>query len=156
MRVSIEVNGETRERDVEPRITLVDFLRNELGLTGTNVGCDTSQCGACTVHMDGMAVKSCTVLAAQADGASVTTIEGLASNGQLHPMQQAFWDAHGLQCGYCTPGMIMASVKLAENNPSISDDEIRHGLEGNFCRCTGYQNIVKAVKTAAAEMGGQS
>lgn len=156
MKVSIEVNGQTQERDVEPRITLVDFLRNELGLTGTNIGCDTSQCGACTVHMDGMAVKSCTVLAAQADGASVTTIEGLASNGQLHPMQQAFWDAHGLQCGYCTPGMIMASVKLAENNPSISDDEIRHGLEGNFCRCTGYQNIVKAVKTAAAEMGGQS
>lgn len=156
MKVSIEVNGQTQERDVEPRITLVDFLRNELGLTGTNIGCDTSQCGACTVHMDGMAVKSCTVLAAQADGASVITIEGLASNGQLHPMQQAFWDAHGLQCGYCTPGMIMASVKLAENNPSISDDEIRHGLEGNFCRCTGYQNIVKAVKTAAAEMGGQS
>jgi len=156
LKVSIEVNGETQERDVEPRITLVDFLRNELGLTGTNVGCDTSQCGACTVHMDGMAVKSCTVLAAQADGASVTTIEGLASNGNLHPMQQAFWDAHGLQCGYCTPGMIMASVKLAENNPSISDEEIRHGLEGNYCRCTGYQNIVKAVKTAAAEMGGQS
>ncbi len=156
MRVSIEVNGETQERDVEPRVTLVDFLRNELGLTGTNIGCDTSQCGACTVHMDGMAVKSCTVLAVQADGASVTTIEGLASNGQLHPMQQAFWDAHGLQCGYCTPGMIMASVKLAENNPSISDDEIRHGLEGNFCRCTGYQNIVTAVRTAAAQMGGQS
>lgn len=156
MRVSIEVNGETQERDVEPRITLVDFLRNDLGLTGTNIGCDTSQCGACTVHMDGMAVKSCTVLAVQADGASVTTIEGLASNGQLHPMQQAFWDEHGLQCGYCTPGMIMASVKLAENNPSISDDEIRHGLEGNFCRCTGYQNIVTAVRTAAAEMGGQS
>ncbi len=156
MKVSIEVNGQTQEREVEPRITLVDFLRNELGLTGTNVGCDTSQCGACTVHMDGLAVKSCTVLAAQADGASVTTIEGLASNGQLHPMQQAFWDAHGLQCGYCTPGMIMASVKLAENNPSISDDEIRHGLEGNFCRCTGYQNIVTAVKTAAAQMGGQS
>lgn len=156
MRVSIEVNGETQERDVEPRITLVDFLRNELGLTGTNVGCDTSQCGACTVHMNGMAVKSCTVLAVQADGASVTTIEGLASNGQLHPMQQAFWDEHGVQCGYCTPGMIMASVKLAENNPSINDDEIRHGLEGNFCRCTGYQNIVKAVKTAAAQMGGQS
>ena len=156
MKVSIEVNGVTQERDVEPRITLVDFLRDELGLTGTNVGCDTSQCGACTVHMDGMAVKACTVLAAQADGANVTTIEGLASNGQLHPMQRAFWDEHGLQCGYCTPGMIMASVKLAENNPSISDDEIRHGLEGNLCRCTGYQNIVKAVKTAATEMGGQS
>ncbi len=156
MRVSIEVNGQTHEREVEPRVTLVDLLRNDLGLTGTNVGCDTSQCGACTVHMDGMAVKSCTVLAVQADGASVTTIEGLASNGQLHPMQQAFWDEHGLQCGFCTPGMIMASVKLAEGKPDISDAEVRHGLEGNFCRCTGYQNIVKAVKAAAAEMGGQS
>ena len=156
MKVSIEVNGQTHEREVEPRITLVDFLRDELGLTGTNVGCDTSQCGACTVHMDGMSVKSCTVLAVQADGASVTTIEGLASNGQLHPMQQAFWDEHGLQCGFCTPGMIMASVKLAEGNPGISDEEVRHGLEGNFCRCTGYQNIVKAVQSAAAQMGGQS
>jgi carbon-monoxide dehydrogenase small subunit len=156
LKVSIEVNGQTHEREVEPRITLVDLLRDELGLTGTNVGCDTSQCGACTVHMDGMSVKSCTVLAVQADGASVTTIEGLASNGQLHPMQQAFWDEHGLQCGFCTPGMIMASVKLAEGNPGISDEEVRHGLEGNFCRCTGYQNIVKAVKSAAAQMGGQS
>jgi aerobic carbon-monoxide dehydrogenase small subunit len=156
LRVSIEVNGQSHEREVEPRITLVDFLRNELGLTGTNVGCDTSQCGACTVHMDGMAVKACTVLAVQADGSSVTTIEGLASNGQLHPMQQAFWDEHGLQCGFCTPGMIMASVKLAEANPGISDQEVRHGLEGNLCRCTGYQNIVKAVKSGAAAMGGQS
>lgn len=156
MRVSIEVNGQTHERDVEPRVTVVDFLRSELGLTGTNIGCDTSQCGACTVHMDGMAVKSCTVLAAQADGASVMTIEGLASDGQLHPMQQAFWDEHGLQCGYCTPGMIMASVKLAESNPGITDEQVRHGLEGNFCRCTGYQNIVTAVKTGAAAMGGQS
>ena len=156
MRVSIEVNGQSQERDVEPRITLVDFLRNELGLTGTNVGCDTSQCGACTVHMDGMAVKSCTVLAVQADGSRVTTIEGLASNGQLHPMQQAFWDEHGLQCGFCTPGMIMASVKLAEGNPGISDEDVRHGLEGNLCRCTGYQNIVKAVRSAAAQMAGAS
>jgi len=156
LRVSIEVNGQSQERDVEPRITLVDFLRNELGLTGTNVGCDTSQCGACTVHMDGMAVKSCTVLAVQADGSRVTTIEGLASNGQLHPMQQAFWDEHGLQCGFCTPGMIMASVKLAEGNPGISDEDVRHGLEGNLCRCTGYQNIVKAVRSAAAQMAGAS
>lgn len=156
MQVSIEVNGQTHEREVEPRVLLVDFLRNELGLTGTNVGCDTSQCGACTVHIDGVAVKSCTVLAVQADGFTVTTIEGLASNGQLHPMQQAFWDMHGLQCGFCTPGMIMASVKLAEGNASISDDEVRHGLEGNFCRCTGYQNIVRAVQAGAASMGGQS
>ncbi|HEX6299272.1 MAG TPA: (2Fe-2S)-binding protein [Acidimicrobiia bacterium] len=156
MRVTIEVNGQTHESEVEPRILLVDFLRDDLGLTGTNVGCDTSQCGACTVHMDGMAVKSCTVLAVQADGSSVTTIEGLASNGHLHPMQQAFWDEHGLQCGFCTPGMIMASVKLVDGNREISDEEVRHGLEGNLCRCTGYQNIVKAVKAGAAAMGGQS
>ena len=156
MRVSIEVNGQSHEREVEPRVLLVDFLRNDLGLTGTNVGCDTSQCGACTVHIDGLAVKSCTVLAVQADGAHVTTIEGLASNGQLHPMQQAFWDEHGLQCGFCTPGTIMASVKLAEENTSMSDEDVRHGLEGNFCRCTGYQNIVKAVQAGAAAMGGGS
>lgn len=154
MRVSIEVNGQTHEREVEPRLLLVDFLRNDLGLTGTNVGCDTSQCGACTVHMDGMAVKSCTVLAVQADGGSVTTIEGVASNGQLHPMQQAFWDAHGLQCGFCTPGMIMASLKLVDGQSDLGDSEIRHGLEGNFCRCTGYENIVKAVKAGAAAMAG--
>jgi carbon-monoxide dehydrogenase small subunit len=154
LKVSIEVNGRTHEREVEPRVLLVDFLRNDLGLTGTNVGCDTSQCGACTVHMDGIAVKSCTVLAVQADGSSVMTIEGLASNGQLHPMQQAFWDEHGLQCGFCTPGMIMASVKLAEGNPEIKDRDIRHGLEGNFCRCTGYENIVKAVKAGAGAMAG--
>lgn len=154
MKVAIEVNGQTHEREVEPRILLVDFLRNDLGLTGTNVGCDTSQCGACTVHMDGMAVKSCTILAVQADGSSVKTIEGLASNGQLHPMQQAFWDEHGLQCGFCTPGMIMASVTLAEGNPEIDDNEVRHGLEGNFCRCTGYENIVKAVKAGASAMAG--
>ena len=156
MRVSIEVNGQTHDREVEPRVLLVDFLRNDLALTGTNVGCDTSQCGACTVHIDGLAVKSCTVLAVQADGSNVTTIEGLASDGQLHPMQQSFWDMHGLQCGFCTPGMIMASVKLAESNPGLSDSEVRHGLEGNFCRCTGYQNIVKAVQAGAAAMGGRS
>ena len=156
MEVSMTVNGRAVSSDVEPRTLLVHFLRDGLSLTGTNVGCDTSQCGACTVHMDGMAVKSCTVLAVQADGSDVTTIEGLASNGTLHPMQQAFWDSHGLQCGFCTPGMIMASVKLAEGNPDIGDEEVRHGLEGNFCRCTGYQNIVKAVKAGAAAMGGQS
>jgi carbon-monoxide dehydrogenase small subunit len=131
---------------------LVDFLREVLGLTGTHIGCDTSQCGACTVHMDGLAVKSCTVLAVQADGSNIVTIEGLARNGELHPMQQAFWDNHGLQCGFCTPGMIMAAVKLVENNPDPSDAEIRHGLEGNLCRCTGYENIVKAVKQAAQTM----
>ncbi len=154
MKVSITVNGKSYERDVEPRMLLVHFLRDELGFTGTNIGCDTSQCGACTVHMDGTAVKSCTVLTVQADGAAITTIEGLAQNGTLHPMQQAFWDNHGLQCGYCTPGMIMAATKLVEDNPNISDDEIRHGLEGNMCRCTGYQNIVKSVKAGAKTMAG--
>jgi carbon-monoxide dehydrogenase small subunit len=151
--VSITVNGVERAHEVEPRLLLVHYLRSVLQMTGTNIGCDTSQCGACTVHMDGMAVKSCTVLAVQADGGSVTTIEGLAQNGNLHPMQQAFWDHHGLQCGYCTPGMIMAAVKLVENNPSITDEEIRHGLEGNLCRCTGYENIVKSVKSAAGAGG---
>lgn len=149
MEISISVNDKTYIRDVEPRLLLVDFLREELGLTGTNIGCDTSQCGSCTVHLDGEAVKSCTVLAVQADGMNVTTIEGLAQNGELHPMQKAFWEEHGLQCGYCTPGMIMAAVKLVERNPDLSDADIRHGLEGNFCRCTGYQNIVNAVKRAA-------
>jgi len=143
--VTIRVNGKSYERDVEPRTFLVDFLREEIGLTGTNVGCDTTQCGACTVHMEGASVKSCTVLAVQADGASVTTIEGLAADGDLHPMQQAFTDAHGLQCGFCTPGMIMAAVKLVESNPDMDESAIRHGLEGNLCRCTGYENIVKAV-----------
>jgi aerobic carbon-monoxide dehydrogenase small subunit len=147
--VSITVNGVQHSQEVEPRMLLVHFLRDVLGLTGTNIGCDTSQCGACTVHLDGMSVKSCTVLAVQADGGNVTTIEGLAQNGNLHPMQQAFWDHHGLQCGYCTPGMIMAAVKLVENNPNITEQEIRHGLEGNFCRCTGYENIVKSVSAAA-------
>ena len=131
MEITITVNGKKHTQDVEPRTLLVDLLREGLNLTGTNIGCDTSQCGACTIHMDGMAVKSCTVLAVQADGSSVTTIEGLA-NGELHPMQQAFWDEHGLQCGYCTPGMIMSAVKLVEGNPDISEAEIRHGLEGNI------------------------
>ena len=147
--VTVTVNGKSYTKDVEPRMLLVHFIREALGLTGTNIGCDTSQCGACTIHMDGLAVKSCTVLALQADGSNITTIEGLATNGQLHPMQQALWDNHGLQCGYCTPGMIMTAVKLVENNPNITDEEIRHGLEGNLCRCTGYDNIVKAVKAAA-------
>jgi carbon-monoxide dehydrogenase small subunit len=154
MNVSMTVNGIAQTRDVEPRTLLVHFLRDHLGLTGTNIGCDTSQCGACTVHMNGIAVKSCTTLAVQAEGAEIVTIEGLAQNGHLHPMQQAFWDNHGLQCGYCTPGMIMAAVKLVENNPGLSEEDIRHGLEGNICRCTGYQNIVKSVKAAAAEMAG--
>jgi carbon-monoxide dehydrogenase small subunit len=149
MKVSIRVNGTVYERDVEPRMLLVHFLREELGLTGTNIGCDTSQCGACTVHMDGRALKSCTCLAAQADGREVTTIEGLAANGNLHPVQEAFWEKHGLQCGYCTPGMIMASVAFLKTNPNPTEQEIRHALEGNLCRCTGYQNIVAAVQEAA-------
>lgn len=154
MKVSMTVNGKTYTRDVEPRMLLVHFLRDELGMTGTNIGCDTSQCGACTIHMNGMSVKSCTTLAVQADGATITTIEGLANGSELHPMQKAFWENHGLQCGYCTPGMIMAATKLVENNPNITEAEIRHGLEGNICRCTGYENIVRSVKAAAAQMGG--
>ena len=149
MNVSITVNGGLREADVEPRTLLVDLLRDGFGLTGTKVACDTSQCGACTVHLDGTAVKSCTVLAVQADGAEVTTIEGLASNGDLHAVQQAFHEQHGLQCGFCTPGMVMAAVALLEQSPNPSDQEIRHGLEGNLCRCTGYENIVRAVREAA-------
>jgi carbon-monoxide dehydrogenase small subunit len=144
------VNGESHEAEVEPRQLLVYFLREQLGLTGTVVGCDTSSCGSCTVLIGGESVKSCTVLAVQADGAEVTTIEGLARNGELHPVQRAFHEQHGLQCGYCTPGMVMATVSLLEENPSPSDEEIRLALEGNLCRCTGYQNIVKAVKAAAA------
>src|SRR3954468_22943171 len=147
--VNILVNGVNEARDVEPRVLLVHFLRDVLGLTGTHVGCDTSQCGACTVHLDGMAVKSCSLFAVQADGRKVTTIEGLAQNGKLHPMQQAFWDQHGLQCGFCTPGMIMSACHLLEQNPKASEAEIRAGLEGNLCRCTGYNNIVKAVQQAA-------
>ncbi|HEY7398207.1 MAG TPA: (2Fe-2S)-binding protein [Gaiellaceae bacterium] len=147
--VSLTVNGQRTELEVEPRQLLVYALREQLGLTGTNVGCDTSSCGACTVLLDGESVKSCTVLAVQADGCEVTTIEGLAANGELHPLQRAFQEAHALQCGYCTPGMIMAAASLLADNPSPTDDEIRHGLEGNLCRCTGYQNIVKAVHAAA-------
>lgn len=154
MKVTITVNGKAYTREIEPRLLLTDFVREELGLTGTNIGCDTSQCGACTVHMDGQAVKACTVLAVQADGANITTIEGLANNGTLHPMQKAFWEKHALQCGYCTPGMIMSAVKLVESHPNPTEEEIRHGLEGNLCRCTGYQNIVRAVQTAAEEMQG--
>jgi carbon-monoxide dehydrogenase small subunit len=151
-RIAVTVNGERRDAEVEPRQLLVYFLREQLGLTGTNVGCDTSSCGACTVLVDGDSVKSCTVLAVQADGSEVTTIEGLAQNGSLHPVQQAFWDKHGLQCGYCTPGMIMLAVDLLEQTPDPSDEEIRHALEGNLCRCTGYENIVRAVRQAAVAM----
>ena len=151
VRVAITVNGERHESDVEARLLLVHYLRDVLGLTGTHVGCDTSNCGACTVHLNGEAVKSCTVLAAQADGAEVTTIEGLGRDEDLHPLQAAFWEHHGLQCGYCTPGMIMAAADLLQRNPSPSEEEVRHGLEGNLCRCTGYHNIVKAVLAAAGE-----
>jgi aerobic carbon-monoxide dehydrogenase small subunit len=154
--VSVTVNGATYEREVEPRTLLVDFLREDLGLTGTKVGCDTSQCGACTVHMDGAAVKSCTVLAAQADGASIRTIEGLATNGSLHPLQEAFWEAHGLQCGFCTPGMVMTAADLLAREDDPSDEEIRRALEGNLCRCTGYENIVRAIRAAASSPAGVS
>ena len=147
--ISVTVNGVRHEADVEERELLVYFLREGLGLTGTNVGCDTSSCGTCTVHMNGESVKSCTLLAVQADGMELTTIEGLATNGDLHPMQAAFQEHHGLQCGYCTPGMIMAATSYLQENPSPSEDEIRHALEGNLCRCTGYQNIVKAVSAVA-------
>ena len=148
-RVTVTVNGSREEAEVEPRQLLVYFLRNQLGLTGTNVGCDTSSCGACTVLLDGESVKSCTVLAVQADGCEVTTIEGLASGDELHPVQQAFHEQHALQCGYCTPGFVMASVSLLRENASPSEEEIRQALEGNLCRCTGYHNIVRAVQAAA-------
>ena len=148
-RISVTVNGVPREADVEERDLLVYFLREGLGLTGTNVGCDTTVCGACTVHVDGESVKSCNLLAVQVDGAEVTTIEGLATNGEMHPMQAAFQEYHGLQCGFCTPGMIMAAVGFLNENPRPTDEEIRHGLEGNLCRCTGYHNIVKAVAAVA-------
>jgi len=151
--ITMKVNGQIVEKQVEPRLLLVYFLRDVLGLSGTNVGCDTSQCGACTVILDGAAVKSCTVFAVQADGGDVMTIEGLARNGQLHPLQQAFWDNHGLQCGYCTSGMIMTALDLLKRNPHPTEAEIRHGIEGNYCRCTGYHNIVKAIQAAAAQMG---
>lgn len=151
-KITVEVNGKSYTKTVESRTLLVHFLRDTLGLTGTNVGCETSLCGACTIIMDGQSVKACTQLAVQADGASVTTIEGLAQNGDLHPIQEGFWEKHGLQCGYCTPGMIMASCDLLQKNTNPSEAEIRHGLEGNLCRCTGYHNIVKAVQYAADKM----
>jgi carbon-monoxide dehydrogenase small subunit len=150
--VSMTVNGKAASAEVEPRTLLVHYLREHLGLTGTHVGCDTSQCGACVVHVDGVSVKSCTLLAVQASGAKVTTIEGLATDGKLHPMQEAFRENHGLQCGFCTPGMIMSAVDLAKRNPNASEHEIREWLEGNICRCTGYHNIVKAIKAGAQAM----
>ncbi len=152
--ISLVVNGAQRQLGVEPRRLLVQVLREDLSLTGTHVGCDTTQCGACTVHVDGQAVKSCTMLAVQADGSNVLTIEGLATDGDLHPLQQAFWDYHGLQCGFCTPGMIMAAADLLANSADPSDEEIRHAIEGNICRCTGYQNIVTAIREAAKVMRG--
>jgi len=154
-KVRVTINGVQREDEVEPRLLLVHYLRDVVGLTGTHVGCDTSQCGACTVHLDGNAVKSCTLFAVQLDGQRITTIEGLAEpDGTLHPLQQAFWDEHGLQCGYCTPGFIMAGVYLLEQNPNPTEEEIRKGLEGNLCRCTGYVNIVKAMQAAARVTSG--
>ena len=150
MKISVTVNGTVHESDVEPRTLLVHYIREALALTGTNIGCDTSSCGACSIHLDGEAVKSCTVLAVQADGAQVTTIEGMATDGVLHPMQQAFMENHGLQCGYCTPGMVMAATSLLKENPNPSEAEVRIGLEGNLCRCTGYHNIVKSVLACAA------
>jgi carbon-monoxide dehydrogenase small subunit len=155
MKVSIRVNGQSTEHDVEPRVLLVQYLRDVVGLTGTNIGCDTSSCGACTVHLDGEAVKSCTVLAVQADGADITTIEGLASGGKLHPMQAAFQDNHGLQCGFCTPGMVMAAVSLVKEGRVTDEASVREGLEGNLCRCTGYHNIVQSVLAGAKAGGGK-
>ena len=152
--IALTVNGVRHEAEVQPRTLLVDFLRDDLGLTGTKIGCDTSLCGACTIHLDGLAVKSCTVLAVQADGSEITTIEGLARGGELHPLQEAFWERHALQCGFCTPGMIMAAVELLDRVADPSDDEIRHALEGNLCRCTGYQHIVKSIQYAARKMSG--
>ena len=153
-KITVEVNGKQYEREVEPRLLLVHFIRESLGFTGTNIGCETSLCGACTVIIDGKAVKSCTQLAVQADGSSIMTIEGLAEDGELHPLQDGFWEKHGLQCGYCTPGMILAAWDLLKNNPDPSEYEIRHGLKGNLCRCTGYHNIVKSVEYAADKMSG--
>lgn len=150
--ITVTVNGQIHHSMVEPRMLLVHYLREMLDLTGTHIGCNTSQCGACVVQLDGQAVKSCTVLAVQADGGEVTTIEGLASEGQLHPIQEGFWEKHGLQCGFCTPGMIMATNQLLKDNPNPTEAEIRKGLEGNICRCTGYQNIVRAVQQAAEQM----
>jgi aerobic carbon-monoxide dehydrogenase small subunit len=153
--ITLTVNGRRYDREVEPRLLLVHFIRDLGGLTGTKVGCDTSQCGACTVLLDGVAVKSCTCLAVQVDGAEITTIEGLAQEGTLHPLQESFWNKHGLQCGFCTPGMILASHELLRRTPNPSEEDIRYGLAGNLCRCTGYQNIVRAVRDAAASMAQQ-
>jgi aerobic carbon-monoxide dehydrogenase small subunit len=153
LKIELTINGKTHSHDVEPRLLLIHYLREAIGLTGPHVGCETSLCGACTVQLDGKAVKSCTMFAVQADGADIVTIEGLAAGGELHPMQVAFWNEHGLQCGFCTPGMIMASKQILDRNPNPSETEIRHGLEGNLCRCTGYQHIVNAVKAAAAAAG---
>ena len=149
MKINLKVNGAAHQSEVEPRMLLVHYLREVLGLTGTHIGCETTLCGACTVMLDGAAVKSCTVLAVQADGANITTIEGLAQRDKLHPVQEGFWEEHGLQCGFCTPGMIMAATQLLQRHPSPSVDEIRHGIEGNLCRCTGYQHIVQAIQYAA-------
>ena len=151
-KINVTVNGVSHQSEVEPRVLLVHYLRDALNLTGTHIGCETSLCGACTVLMDGQAIKSCTLFAVQADGANITTIEGLAAEGKLHPVQEGFWEHHGLQCGYCTPGMIMTAAQILERNPDPSDEEIRHGLEGNLCRCTGYQHIVQAIQCAAKKM----
>jgi len=153
MNIHLTINGKRYSEDVEPRLLLIHFLRDVAGLTGTHVGCETSLCGACTVELNGKAIKSCTMFAVQANGAEIVTVEGLATDGKLDPVQEAFWNEHGLQCGFCTPGMIMASKQILDRNPSPSEDEIRHGLEGNVCRCTGYQHIVNAVKAAAAGAG---
>jgi len=153
MNINLTINGKSYSQDVEPRLLLIHFLRDVAGLTGTHTGCETSLCGACTVELNGKAIKSCSMFAVQANGADIVTIEGLATDGKLDPMQEAFWNEHGLQCGFCTPGMIMASKQILDRNPSPTEDEIRHGLEGNVCRCTGYQHIVNAVKAAAAGAG---
>ena len=153
--ITLTVNGKTVTKDVIPNTLLSTFIRETLHLTGTHIGCDTSQCGACSIHLDGKAIKSCSILAIQADGCEVTTIEGISEGDKLHPMQEAFRNNHGLQCGYCTPGMIMSGIKLVENNPNISESEIRKGLEGNICRCTGYNNIVKSISEASVVMGGK-
>ncbi len=152
MQISVKINGKTFDHDVEPRTSLAQYLRETLSLTGTHIGCDTSGCGACTVHVDGVAVKACTLLAVQVNGSEVTTIEGMANGSEMHPIQEAFKENHGLQCGFCTPGMVMAAADILKNNPNPSEEDIRHGLEGNFCRCTGYHNIVKSIQHAAEKI----
>ena len=152
MQISVKINGKTHAHDIEPRISLAQYLRETLNLTGTHIGCDTSGCGACTVHVDGAAVKACTLLAVQVDGCDIKTIEGMANGNAMHPIQEAFKDNHGLQCGFCTPGMVMTAADILKNNPNPSEEEIRHGLEGNFCRCTGYHNIVKSIQQAAEKI----